>query len=120
MNAFQKSSFVLIFHVIALSSVVAKDYELNLSLCEIKTDCKLCIEDISVKFKVDDNRKTVTVSGRASTGERVEEVLVRCSVKSTSDWQCEEFRGLIMVTNGKLTFSSRQTLFEKDFEICPR
>jgi hypothetical protein len=114
------SCVLLIFQAIVSSTVFAKNYELNLSLCETKTDCKTCIENISVMLRVDEALKTVTASGRSNTGERVEEILARCTLKSVADWQCEEFRGLIVVTNGKLSYSPRQTMLGKGIEICQK
>ncbi len=101
-------------------SAVAKVYDLSLSLCEVKTSCSVCIEDIRVNLTVNSENKTVTISGRATTGEQLKEVLTKCSVQSTNDWQCEELRGVIKVASGKLTYTPEKARFGKDIEICIR
>ena len=99
---------------------VAKVYELRLSLCEVKTSCSMCIEDIRVNFTVNSENKTVTISGKATSGEQLKEVLTKCSVQSSDNWQCEELRGVIKVASGKLTYTPEQARFGKDIEVCIR
>jgi hypothetical protein len=102
---------------------LAKVYELNLAFCEIKTSCSVCIEDIKVSLLVNNENKTVTISGRATTGEQLEEKLSKCSVQSAADWQCDELRGLIKVAKGKLDYSPTNqqiSVSGKQYETCLR
>jgi hypothetical protein len=99
---------------------VAKVYELRLSLCEVKTFCSVCIEDIRVNLTVNSENKTVTISGKTTSGEQLKEVLTKCSVQSSDNWECEELRGVIKVASGKLTYTPEQARFGKNIEVCLR
>ena len=101
-------------------SALAKVYELNLSLCEGKTSCSVCVEDLKVNFTVNNANKTVTISGKTTSGEQLKELLTKCSVQSANDWQCHELRGLIRVTSGILEYVPQETLLGKNIEICMR
>jgi hypothetical protein len=101
-------------------SAVAKIYDLSLSLCEVKTSCSVCIEDIRVSLTVNSENKTVTISGKTTSGEQLKEVLTKCSVQSSDNWQCEELRGVIKVASGKLTYTQEKARFGKNIEVCLR
>ncbi len=101
-------------------SAVAKVYELNLSLCEAKMSCSVCVEDISVNLTVNDAKKTVTISGKTTSGEQLKEALTKCSVQSPDNWECEELRGVIKVASGKLTYTPERARFGKNIEVCLR
>ncbi len=115
-------SLALILSAITFAPLpaVAKVYELNLSLCEAKMSCSVCVEDIKVNFTVDDANKTVTISGKATNGEQLREALTKCSIQSADNWQCEELRGVIKVASGKLTYTPEKARFGKNIEVCLR
>jgi bacillopeptidase F (M6 metalloprotease family) len=116
----KSSALILLTIIFAPSTVLAKAYELNLSLCDAKTSCSVCMEDIRVKLTVNGENKTVTISGKTTSGEQLKEVLTNCSVQSADDWQCEELRGLIKVVSGELSYTSEKSRLGKDIEACLR
>ena len=115
-------SLVLILSAITFAplSALAKVYELNLSQCEIGTSCSTCIEDFKINFSVNDTEKTVKVSGRTPTGEQIETLVTTCSVKSINNWQCDEVRGTIKVSDGKISYLDNKTMKNINIETCMR
>ncbi len=115
-------SLALILSAITFAplSVLAKVYELNLSQCEIGTSCSKCIEHFRIDFTVNDAEKTVKVSGKTPTGEQIETLVTTCSVKSINNWQCNEFRGTIKVSDGKISYSDNKTMKDINIETCIR
>ena len=115
-------SLALILSVITFTplSALAKVYELNLSQCEIGTSCSKCVEHFKINFSVNDTEKTVRVFGRAPTGEQIETLVTTCSVKSINNWQCDEFRGTIQVSDGKISYLDNKTMKNINIETCLR
>ncbi len=115
-------SLALILSAITFTplSALAKVYELNLSQCEIGTSCSKCIEHFKMDFTVNDTEKTVKVSGRTPTGEQIETLVTTCSVKSINNWQCNEFRGTIKVSDGKISYLDNKTMKNVNIETCMR
>ena len=115
-------SLALILSAITFTplSALAKVYELNLSQCEIGTSCSKCIEHFKMNFSVNDTEKTVKVFGRTPTGEQIETLVTTCSVKSINNWQCDEFRGTIKVSDGKISYLDNKTMKNINIETCMR
>jgi hypothetical protein len=101
-------------------SALAKVYELNLSQCEIGTSCSKCIEHFKINFSVNDTEKTVKVFGRTPSGEQEESLVTTCSVKSIDNWQCNEFRGTIKVSDGNINYLDNKTMKDINIETCMR
>ena len=101
----------------------AKDYSLNMAICEANSSCKLCIEEIKTNLTVNAPAKSVIISGTSITGGFVSEVLPNCSVQSDSDWRCEGLRGVIQAKSGKLDYSPTKRQISvggKQYEVCVR
>jgi len=101
----------------------AKDYALNMAVCEANSSCKVCIEEIKTNLTVNAPAKTVTISGTSITGGTVTEPLPNCSVQSDTDWRCEGLRGVIQAKGGKLDYApaKRQiSVDDKKYEICKK
>jgi len=101
-------------------SALAKVYELHLSQCEIGSSCSKCVEHFKMNLTVSDTEKTVNVSGRTPAGEQIETLLTTCSVKSINNWQCNEFRGTIQVSDGKISYLDNKTMKDINIETCMR
>ena len=101
----------------------AKDYSLNMAICEANTSCKLCIEEIKTNLTVNAPAKSVIISGTSITGGFVSEVLPNCSVQSDSDWRCEGLRGVIQAKSGKLYYAPTNQQISVDgkkYVVCLR
>ena len=101
----------------------ARDYALNMAICEANSSCKVCIEEIKTNLTVNATAKSVTISGASITRGSVTEPLPNCFVQSDSDWRCEGLRGVIQAKGGKLDYAStnRQISVDgKNYEICKR
>jgi len=101
----------------------AKDYALNMAICEANSSCKVCIEEIKTNLTVNAPAKSVTISGTSSTGGSVTEPLPDCSVQSDSDWRCESVRGVIQAMGGKLDYAPTKRQISvggKQYEVCVR
>lgn len=113
--------FALIFQFLTFAPTYAKDYALNMAICEANSFCKACIEDIKANLTVNAPAKSVTVSSTSITGGSVNEPLTNCSVQSDVDWRCEGLRGVIQAKDGKLDYAltRRQiSVGDKRYEIC--
>jgi len=101
----------------------AKDYALNMAICEANSFCKVCIEEIKTNLTVNAPARSVTISGTLITGGSVTEPLPNCSVQSDSDWRCEGVRGVIQARDGKLDYAPTKrhiSVDGKNYEICKR
>jgi|GEM_PF-3162026 len=101
----------------------AKDYALNMAICEANSSCRVCIEEIKTNLTVNAAAKSVTISGTSITGGSVTEPLPNCSVQSDIDWRCEGLRGVIQTRAGKLDYAptNRQiSVNGKKYEFCKR
>lgn len=115
--------FALILQFLTFAPTYAKDYALNIAICEANSSCKVCIEDIKANLTVNAPANFVTISGTSITGGSVNEPLPNCSVQSDTDWRCEGLRGVIQAKNGKLDYAStnRQISVDgKQYEVCLR
>lgn len=115
-------SIALILSAITFTPLLAlaKVYELNLSQCEIGSSCSKCVEHFKMNFSVNDTEKTVNVSGKTPNGEKVETLMTTCSVKSVNNWQCDEFRETIKVSDGKISYIDNKTMKNINIETCMR
>ncbi len=113
-------ALVLLTITFAPLSALAKVYELNLSQCELGTSCSKCVEHFKMNFTVNDTEKTVKVSGRTPADEQIETLVTTCSVKSINNWQCNEFRGTIQVSDGKISYLDNKTMKDINIETCMR
>ena len=99
----------------------ARDYSLNMAICEANSSCKVCIEEIKTSLTINVPAKSVTISGTSITGGSVTEPLPNCSVQSDSDWRCEGLRGVIQARDGKLDYAPTKRQFavdSKQYEVC--
>ena len=113
-------TLILIAIILTPLSAVGKVYELNLSQCEIGTSCSKCVEHFKMNFSVNDTEKTVKVSGKTPTGEQIETLVTTCSIKSVNNWHCNEFRGTIKVSDGKISYLDNKTMKNINIETCLR
>ena len=103
------------------ASAYAKDYALNMAICEANSSCKVCIEEIKTNLTVNAPAKSVTISGTLITGASVTEPLPNCSVQSDTDWRCEGLRGVIQAKGGKLDYAPTKgqiSVGGKQYEVC--
>ena len=115
--------FALILQFLPFAPTYAKDYALNMAICEANSSCKVCIEEIKTNLTVNAPAKSVTISGTAITGGSVNEPLPNCSVQSDTDWRCEGLRGVIQAKSGKLDYAPTNRLISvggKQYEVCFR
>ena len=113
--------FALILQFSLFSPAYAKDYALNMAICEANSSCRECIEEIKTSLTVNAPAKSVTIRGTSITGESVNEPLPNCFVQSDSDWKCEGLRGVIQAKGGKLDYAptNRQiNVGGKQYEVC--
>ena len=113
-------TLILMAITLAPLSAAGKVYELKLSQCEIGTACSKCVEHFKMNFTISNTEKTVRVSGRTPAGEQIETLVTTCSVKSINDWQCNEFRGTIKVSDGKISYLDNKTMKNINIETCMR
>ena len=117
-----KSSVLAVLLQLSLfAPAYAKDYSLNMAICEANSSCKLCIEEIKTNLTVNAPAKSVIISGASITGGSVTEPLPNCSVQSYTDWRCDGSRGVIQAKGGKLDYApANQQMFvgKKQYEIC--
>lgn len=113
--------FTLILQFLPFAPTHAKDYALNMAICEVNSSCKVCIEKIKTNLTVNAPAKSVTISGTSITGGSVNEPLPNCAVQSDTDWRCEGLRGVIQAKDGKLDYSPTNRLISvgsKQYEVC--
>ncbi len=117
----------LVAALIALSPLyaAAKDYPLNLRICEENSGCQKCIEDHKLTLSVDAAKNTVSARGISTEGKPLNEPLKNCKVSSVNDWSCDQvnFRGELSAVSGKLIYKPTQPNLEVDrkrFEMCVR
>ena len=103
------------------ASAYARDYALNMAICEANSSCRVCIEEIKTNLTVNAPAKSVTISGTSLTGGSVTEPLPNCSVQSDTDWRCEGLRGVIQAKIGKLDYAPTKRQISvggKQYEVC--
>ena len=109
--------------LLMVSTVHAKDYPFSISICEVGSSCKTCVDDIQLILIADMATKSIVAFGKAPSGENVRQRLANCSFQSEEDWNCRDFRGLVTATNGTLNYSQEKQdlqIDEKRVEICVR
>jgi hypothetical protein len=117
----------LVAALIALSPLyaAAKDYLLNVKICEENSGCQKCIEDHKLTLSVDAAKKAVFARGISTEGKPLNEPLKNCKISSVNDWSCDQvnFRGELSAVGGKLIYKLSQPNLEVDnkrFDICVR
>ncbi len=115
----------LVAALIALSPLyaAAKDYPLNVKICEENSGCQKCIEDHKMTLSVDAAKKVVFARAISTEGKPLNETLKNCTVSSVNDWSCDpvNFRGELSAVGGKLIYKPRQPNLEVDnkrFDVC--
>lgn len=104
-----------------IAPAYAKDYALNMAICEANSSCRVCIEEIKTNLTVNATAKSVTISGTSITGGSVTEPLPNCSVQSDTDWRCEGVRGVIQAIGGKLDYAPKNRQISvggRQYEVC--
>lgn len=113
--------FALILQFLTFAPTYAKNYALNMAICEVNSSCKVCIEEIKTNLTVNAPGKSVMISGASITGGSVNEPLTNCFVQSEKDWRCEGLRGVIQAKGGRLDYAPtnrRISVDGKQFEVC--
>lgn len=103
-----------------LSSVSAsKTYEVTLEACETKTSCSICMERVKVQFSVDEESKSVTMSGTQIDGSPLSEVMENCEVRDANNWICTDDSLDFEVKNGLFSLLKKNPYkFERKYEVC--
>jgi hypothetical protein len=101
-------------------SAYAKSYDLNLSPCDMGTNCKKCYELVRVSYSVDVIKKQVTVSGKSIEGNEINEVNDKCKVIDERNWNCDSAFMITQAKSGVVTIANKKnsSLASKKIEVC--
>jgi len=113
--------FAVLLQFSFFASAYAKDYVLNMAICEANSSCRVCIEEIKTNLTVNAPAKAVTISGTSITGGSVTEPLPNCFVQSDTDWRCDGVRGVIQARDGKLDYAPKNRQISvggRQYEVC--
>ena len=113
-----------LFFILMLFSVTAyaKSYDLNLSACDIGTNCKKCYEVVKMSYVVDTNKKQVTFLGKSIEGKDIKEVNEKYKVIDGDNWSCDSVFMTTQVKTGVVTIANKPTssFVNNKKEICLR
>jgi hypothetical protein len=101
-------------------TLYAKSYEVNLSPCEIGSNCKKCFEVVKLTYLVDMNLRQVFVSGKDLSGKEVKEPLEKCQISDGNNWVCDSAQLVTHVKNGVLSLSNKpeSSMARNKKEVC--
>lgn len=111
---------VVILVVMFSTSVTAKTYEVKMTPCEIKSQCKSCREIVKVSYEVSEINKTVVAVSYSNTPHAIRETLNGCKVKDALNWSCNLPTISILVRDGaiSITTNTKSSLFASHYEMC--
>lgn len=111
---------VVMLVVMFSTSVTAKTYEVKMTPCEIKSQCKSCREVIKVSYEVSDINKSVDAVSYLNGQQAIRETLNGCKVKDSLNWSCSLPTISIQVRGGEvsITTNTKSSLFASHHEMC--
>lgn len=118
-----RNSFVriaVLFGLMLSTSANAKTFEIKMTPCEIKSQCKSCREIINVSYEVIEVNKSVVATSYSNSQQFLKETLDGCEVKDSQNWSCNLPTISILVRAGEVSINTnkRSSLFSSNYEMC--
>jgi len=111
----------LIFLILLFPALTfAKEYKIKITPCDKSSNCTKCYEQVDLTYTVDENLKTVNLSGFDEKGLFIKDTIKDCSVSNANNWSCNGAFVRVDVKNGELSIlnNPKSSLASAGNEVC--
>ena len=109
-----------LFFILQFSSLFASDLKIKFGICEIGSECSVCVEKFEFSFVTDfDNRRVVAI-GYDKGGKAIWREHKGCQMENPANWRCTGFHGDYVSREGIVTLEKNSKTYYnfKNLEIC--
>ena len=120
MNIKKLKLSLTLFFIFQFSSLFASDMKIKIGICEVGSECSVCVEKFEFSFVTDfDNRRVVAI-GYDKGGKAIWREHKGCQMENLTNWRCTGFHGDYVSRDGQVTLEKNSKTYYnfKNLEIC--
>ncbi len=112
--------FAIIFLTFQISAISASEMKIKFGICELDSDCKVCVEKFEFSFISEFKNRRVVAIGYDKGGKAIWREHNGCQMESLINWRCTGFHGDYVSREGKVTLEKNSKTYYnfKNLKIC--
>ena len=114
------NSILTLFFALYSLNLFASDMKIKFGICEIDTDCNVCVEKFEFSFISDFDKRRVVAIGYDKGGKAIWREHKGCQMENLTNWRCTGFHGDYVSRNGQVILEKNSKTYYnfKNLEIC--
>ena len=102
------------------TGLFASEMKIKFGICEINSECSVCVEKFEFSFISDFNDRRVVAIGYDKGGKAIWREHKGCQMENLTNWRCTGFHGDYVSRDGQVTLEKNSKTYYnfKNLEIC--